>query len=100
MLGYSSYDEEKLRNYTNLGVQDTIRAFQQYLHNHIDNQVSLFAIRFARRPSHAVFTATQTSCMLHAYNITDENVIITVKLPNSSALNPVELFSKKKVRSK
>lgn len=39
LLGYSSIDEELLRAYTNLGVQDTVRAFQQYLHNHIDNQV-------------------------------------------------------------
>lgn len=39
LLGYSSIDEELLRAYTNLGIQDTVRAFQQYLHNHIDNQV-------------------------------------------------------------
>lgn len=32
-------DEELLRAYTNLGIQDTIRAFQQYIYNHIDNQV-------------------------------------------------------------
>lgn len=39
LLGYSSMDEELLRAYTNLGIQDTIRAFQQYIYNHIDNQV-------------------------------------------------------------
>lgn len=39
LLGYSSIDEDLLRAYTNLGIQDTVRAFQQYLHNHIDNQV-------------------------------------------------------------
>lgn len=39
MLGFSSMDEELLRAYTNLGIQDTIRAFQQYIFNHIDNQV-------------------------------------------------------------
>lgn len=41
LLGYSSMDEELLRAYTNLGIQDTIRAFQQYIYNHIDNQVCL-----------------------------------------------------------
>lgn len=41
LLGYSSMDEELLRAYTNLGIQDTIRAFQQYIYNHIDNQVRI-----------------------------------------------------------
>lgn len=41
LLGYSSMDEELLRAYTNLGIQDTIRAFQQYIYNHIDNQVCM-----------------------------------------------------------
>lgn len=41
LLGYSSIDENLLRAYTNLGIQDTVRAFQHYLHNHIDNQVRM-----------------------------------------------------------
>lgn len=48
LLGYSSIDEDLLRAYTNLGIQDTVRAFQQYLHNHIDNQV-IFKINHFRR---------------------------------------------------
>lgn len=40
LLGYSSTDEALLRPHTNLGVQDAVRALQQYVINHIDNQVS------------------------------------------------------------
>lgn len=41
LLGYSSIDESLLRSYTNLGIPDTVRAFQQYLQRHIDNQVRI-----------------------------------------------------------
>lgn len=41
MLGYSSADEALLRPHTNLGVQDAVRALQQYVTTYIDNQVSL-----------------------------------------------------------
>lgn len=40
LLGYSSADEALLRPHTNLGVQDAVRALQQYVTTHIDNQVS------------------------------------------------------------
>ncbi|XP_055322734.1 uncharacterized protein LOC129578351 isoform X1 [Sitodiplosis mosellana] len=71
LLGYSSMDEELLRAYTNLGIQDTIRAFQQYIYNHIDNQ---------------------STCVLSALNLTDENAIISVRLQNYSNATPMEAF--------
>lgn len=40
MLGYSSADEALLRPHTNLGVQDAVRALQQYVSSYIDNQVN------------------------------------------------------------
>lgn len=40
MLGYSATDEALLRPHTNLGVQDAVRALQQYVSSYIDNQVS------------------------------------------------------------
>jgi hypothetical protein len=40
-LGYSSTDEALLRPHTNLGVQDAVRALQQYVLQHINNQVCL-----------------------------------------------------------
>jgi hypothetical protein len=40
LLGYSSTDEALLRPHTNLGVQDAVRALQQYIVQHINNQVS------------------------------------------------------------
>jgi hypothetical protein len=39
LLGYSSTDEALLRPHTNLGVQDAVRALQQYVVQHINNQV-------------------------------------------------------------
>lgn len=39
LLGYSSTDEALLRPHTNLGVQDAVRALQQYVIQHINNQV-------------------------------------------------------------
>ncbi|KFB41435.1 AGAP003479-PA-like protein [Anopheles sinensis] len=39
LLGYSSTDEALLRPHTNLGVQDAVRALQQYVQHHIDNSV-------------------------------------------------------------
>lgn len=42
MLGYSSADEALLRPHTNLGVQDAVRALQQYVTTHIDNQVGVY----------------------------------------------------------
>lgn len=40
LLGYSSTDEALLRPHTNLGIQDAVRALQQYMIEHINNQVS------------------------------------------------------------
>lgn len=39
LLGYSSTDEALLRPHTNLGVQDAVRALQQYIIQHVNNQV-------------------------------------------------------------
>jgi hypothetical protein len=40
LLGFSSTDEALLRPHTNLGVQDAVRALQQYIVNYVNNQVS------------------------------------------------------------
>lgn len=40
LLGYSAADEALLRPHTNLGVQDAVRALQQYVTTYINNQVS------------------------------------------------------------
>lgn len=39
LLGYSAADEALLRPHTNLGVQDAVRALQQYVTTYINNQV-------------------------------------------------------------
>jgi hypothetical protein len=41
LLGYSSTDEALLRPHTNLGVQDAVRALQQYVSQHVNNKVSI-----------------------------------------------------------
>uniref|UniRef100_A0A1B0G2M5 Uncharacterized protein n=1 Tax=Glossina morsitans morsitans TaxID=37546 RepID=A0A1B0G2M5_GLOMM len=48
MLGYSSADEALLRPHTNLGVQDAVRALQQYVTTYIDNQVCYEFLHFFR----------------------------------------------------
>lgn len=45
MLGYSSADEALLRPHTNLGVQDAVRALQQYVSSYIDNQVNALQLQ-------------------------------------------------------
>ncbi|KAG4075847.1 hypothetical protein HA402_003673, partial [Bradysia odoriphaga] len=77
MLGYSSTDEALLRPYTNLGVQDTIRGLQHYVNKNIENQ---------------------TSCTLTLFNMTDENIIISARLPHDSKINPMELLRKEKAQ--
>lgn len=42
LLGYSSTDEALLRPHTNLGVQDAVRALQNYVLSEIDNQVRYY----------------------------------------------------------
>lgn len=76
LLGYSSTDEALLRPHTNLGVQDAVRALQHYVLKHIDNQ---------------------TSCSLTLFNITDENIILSVRLPHDPKINPIELLRLEKV---
>ncbi|XP_021712347.1 uncharacterized protein LOC5567775 isoform X1 [Aedes aegypti] len=71
LLGYSSTDEALLRPHTNLGVQDAVRALQQYVQQHINNE---------------------TSCILTLFNITDENIILSIRLPPDSKLSNLELL--------
>lgn len=49
LVGYSSTDESLLRPHTNLGVQDAVRALQQYMVQHINNQVSIVPLRRLHR---------------------------------------------------
>lgn len=76
LLGYSSTDEALLRPHTNLGIQDAVRALQQYVIKHVDNQ---------------------TSCTLTLYNMTDENIILSVRLPHDSKANTLSLLKQEKV---
>lgn len=76
LLGYSSTDEALLRPHTNLGIQDAVRALQQYVIKHVDNQ---------------------TSCTLTLYNMTDENIILSVRLPHDSKANALSLLKQEKV---
>lgn len=76
LLGYSSTDEALLRPHTNLGVQDAVRALQQYVVQHINNQ---------------------TMCTLTLFNITDENIILSVRLPFDQKLSAMDLLRKEKV---
>lgn len=39
----------------------------------------------------------QTSCTLTLFNMTDENIIISARLPHDSKINPMELLRKEKV---
>lgn len=39
----------------------------------------------------------QTSCSLSLFNMTDENIIISARLPHDSKVNPLELLRKEKV---
>nr|XP_029714159.1 uncharacterized protein LOC109408875 [Aedes albopictus] len=71
LLGYSSTDEALLRPHTNLGVQDAVRALQQYVQQHINNE---------------------TSCILTLFNITEENIILSIRLPPDSKLSNMELL--------
>uniref|UniRef100_A0A1A9UEY8 Uncharacterized protein n=1 Tax=Glossina austeni TaxID=7395 RepID=A0A1A9UEY8_GLOAU len=75
MLGYSSADEALLRPHTNLGVQDAVRALQQYVTTYIDNQ---------------------TQCTLTLFNMTDENIIIAARLPHDAKLKAIESLRKEK----
>ncbi|GAB0094871.1 glial cell line-derived neurotrophic family receptor-like, isoform E [Sergentomyia squamirostris] len=79
LLGYSSTDEALLRPHTNLGIQDAVRALQQYMIEHVNNQ---------------------TLCTLTLYNMTDENVIITARLPHDPKVNPLELLRREKSQCK
>ncbi|XP_055716352.1 uncharacterized protein LOC129810103 isoform X3 [Phlebotomus papatasi] len=79
LLGYSSTDEALLRPHTNLGIQDAVRALQQYMIEHINNQ---------------------TSCTLTLFNMTDENVIISARLPHDPKVNPLELLRREKAQCK
>lgn len=76
LLGYSSTDEALLRPHTNLGVQDAVRGLQQYVIQHINNQ---------------------TQCALTLFNITDENIILSVRLPHDQKANAIDLLRKEKV---
>ncbi|XP_065091083.1 uncharacterized protein Gfrl isoform X2 [Ochlerotatus camptorhynchus] len=71
LLGYSSTDEALLRPHTNLGVQDAVRALQQYVLQHVNNE---------------------TSCTLTLFNITDENIILSIRLPHDPKLSNIELL--------
>ncbi|XP_055615554.1 uncharacterized protein LOC129761802 isoform X2 [Toxorhynchites rutilus septentrionalis] len=75
LLGYSSTDEALLRPHTNLGVQDAVRALQQYVVQHINNE---------------------TSCTLTLFNITDENIILSIRLPHDPKLSNIELLKLEK----
>ncbi|XP_053698550.1 uncharacterized protein LOC128745501 [Sabethes cyaneus] len=71
LLGYSSTDEALLRPHTNLGIQDAVRALQQYVLQHINNE---------------------TSCTLTLFNITEENIILSIRLPHDPKLSSMELL--------
>ncbi|EDW49675.1 GM23197 [Drosophila sechellia] len=75
LLGYSAADEALLRPHTNLGVQDAVRALQQYITTYIDNQ---------------------TQCTLTLFNMTEENIIIAARLPHDGKLKDIELLRKEK----
>uniref|UniRef100_A0A182Q2V7 GDNF/GAS1 domain-containing protein n=1 Tax=Anopheles farauti TaxID=69004 RepID=A0A182Q2V7_9DIPT len=75
LLGYSSTDEALLRPHTNLGVQDAVRALQQYVLQHIDNS---------------------TLCTLTLFNITEENIILSIRLPMDPKLTPLQLLKQEK----
>ncbi|XP_039441008.1 uncharacterized protein LOC120421797 isoform X5 [Culex pipiens pallens] len=75
LLGYSSTDEALLRPHTNLGVQDAVRALQQYVLQHINNE---------------------TSCTLTLFNITEENIILSIRLPHDPKLTNLELLRQEK----
>lgn len=77
LLGYSSTDEALLRPHTNLGIQDAVRALQQYIVRHVDNK---------------------TSCTLTLFNMTDENIILSVRLPHDSKANVQKLLKEEKVK--
>lgn len=98
LLGYSSIDESLLRSYTNLGIPDTVRAFQQYLQRHIDNQVRMqYNDNFNIKIITYFLILLQTLCVLSFFNITQENIIITVRLPLGPNTDPVDQFKKEKV---
>ncbi|XP_070507904.1 uncharacterized protein [Chironomus tepperi] len=75
LLGYSSTDEALLRPHTNLGVQDAVRALQLYIVQHINNQ---------------------TQCTLSLFNITDENIILSVRLPYDQKLTTLDMLKREK----
>lgn len=113
LLGYSAADEALLRPHTNLGVQDAVRALQQYVTTYINNQVS-------RRPRALQTTlapfvtysnincnslllrlplsCTQTQCTLTLFNMTEENIIIAARLPHDGKLKDIEVLRREKVR--
>jgi hypothetical protein len=56
LLGFSSTDEALLRPHTNLGVQDAVRALQQYIVNYVNNQVNVtFVVRTLKSLTEIVF---------------------------------------------
>ncbi|ETN61304.1 hypothetical protein AND_007042 [Anopheles darlingi] len=75
LLGYSSTDEALLRPHTNLGVQDAVRALQQYVLQHIDNS---------------------TLCTITLFNITEENIILSIRLPMDPKLTAMQLLKMEK----
>uniref|UniRef100_A0A182FB06 GDNF/GAS1 domain-containing protein n=1 Tax=Anopheles albimanus TaxID=7167 RepID=A0A182FB06_ANOAL len=75
LLGYSSTDEALLRPHTNLGVQDAVRALQQYVLQHIDNS---------------------TLCTITLFNITEENIILSIRLPMDPKLTSMQLLKMEK----
>lgn len=76
LIGYSSTDESLLRPHTNLGVQDAVRALQRYIINTINNR---------------------TLCTLTLFNISDENIILSARLPHDSKMEATEVIRKEKV---
>lgn len=76
LLGYSSADESLLRPHTNLGVQDAVRSLQHFIYTHITNY---------------------TQCTLTLYNMTDENIILAVRLPHEVRVDSIDMLRKEKV---
>ncbi|XP_018331547.1 uncharacterized protein LOC108741291 isoform X2 [Agrilus planipennis] len=77
-LGYSEVDEQKLKNHTEIAVNDVVHALQEFITKEAVNG---------------------TLCSLHLYNVTQENVIIAGKLSpkvDYNLLSPKESLAKEK----
>jgi hypothetical protein len=94
---YSSTDEALLRPHTNLGVQDAVRALQQYVIQHINNQVRDYRALSRVALANPNWFSKQTQCTLSLFNITDENIILSVRLPFDQKLSTMEMLRKEKV---